>query len=102
MPTDKYTETDRALKLRGLLSDESVIDMLPDDLDSISEIEKMDLQNQANIEKNLENMSKMGQDTTNAQLNTNQEVQDKKTTENQEVKSEIKQENIKQSNIITK
>ena len=47
-------------------------------------------------------MSKMGQDTTNAQLNTNQEVQDKKTTENQEVKSEIKQENIKQSNIITK
>lgn len=102
LPTDKYTETDRALKLRGLLSDESVIDMLPDDLDSISEIEKMDLQNQANIEKNLENMSKMGQDTTNAQLNTNQEVQDKKTTENQEVKSEIKQENIKQSNIITK
>ncbi len=101
LPTDKYTETDRALKLRGLLSDESVIDMLPDDLDAISEIEKMDLQNQENIEKNLENMQKMGQDTTNAQLNTEQE-QGKKITENQEVKTEIKQENIKQSDTISK
>jgi len=60
LPTDKYTETDRALKLRGLLSDESIIDMLPDDLDVISEIEKMDNQNQDNIEKNLENIKKAG------------------------------------------
>ena len=56
LPTDKGTETDRALKLRGLLSDESIIDMLPDDLDAISEIEKINKQNQENIEKNLENM----------------------------------------------
>ena len=101
LPTDKYTETDRALKLRGLLSDESVIDMLPDDLDAISEIKKMDLQNQENIEKNLENMSKMGQDVNNAQLNTEQGA-NKKITENQEVKSEVKQENIKQSDTISK
>ena len=100
LPTDKYTETDRALKLRGLLSDESVIDMLPDDLDSISELEKIDKQNQENIEKNLENMQKMGQDTTNAQLNIEQD--NKKLTENQEVKTEVKQENIKQSGTITK
>lgn len=101
LPTDKYTETDRALKLRGLLSDESVIDMLPDDLDTISEIEKMDTQNQANIEKNLENMQKMGQDVNNAQLNTEQGA-NKKMTDNQEVKSEIKQENIRQSDTISK
>ena len=100
LPTDKYTETDRALKLRGLLSDESVIDMLPDDLDAISEIKKMDLQNQENIEKNLENMSKMGQDTSNVQLNTEQD--NKKLTENQEVKTEVKQDNVKQSDTITK
>ena len=31
LPTDKDTETTRALKLRGLLSDASIIDMLPDD-----------------------------------------------------------------------
>ena len=101
LPTDKYTETDRALKLRGLLSDESVIDMLPDDLDSISELEKIDKQNQENIEKNLENMQKMGQDTSNAQLNTEQR-NNKKITENQEVKSDIKQNNVKQSDTITK
>lgn len=98
LPTDKYTETDRALKLRGLLSDESIIDMLPDDLDATSEIEKMDIQNQENIEKNLGNMSKMRKDTTNPQLN----ISNKKITENQEVKDEVKQENIKQSDTITK
>ena len=47
-------------------------------------------------------MQKMGQDTSNAQLNTNQEGQDKKMAENQEVKSEVKQENVKQSDTITK
>ncbi len=88
LPTDKGTETDRALKLRGLLSDESVIDMLPDDLDAVSEIEKINIQNQENIEKNLENMQKMGKDITNAQLNTDQ---GKKITENQDVKAEINQ-----------
>lgn len=101
LPTDKYTETDRWLKLRGLLPDQTIIDNLPDDLDSISELEKMDLQNQENIEKNLENMAKMGQDTSNAQLNTEQQ-NNKKITENQEVKTEVKQENIKQSDTITK
>lgn len=99
LPTDKGTETDRALKLRGLLSDESVIDMLPDDLDAVSEIEKINIQNQENIEKNLENMQKMGKDITNAQLNTDQ---GKKITENQDVKAEIKQKNIKQSDTIKK
>lgn len=99
LPTDKGTETDRALKLRGLLSDESVIDMLPDDLDAVSEIEKINIQNQENIEKNLENMQKMGKDITNAQLNTDQ---GKKITENQDVKTEVKQNNIKQSDTIKK
>ena len=60
LPTDKYTETDRALKLRGLLSDESIIDMLPDDFDAISELEKMNRQDEENIKKNMENMQKVG------------------------------------------
>lgn len=61
LPTDKDTETTRALKLRGLLSDASIIDMLPDDLDSTSELEKIDKQNEENIQKNLEQMQMMGQ-----------------------------------------
>lgn len=62
LPTDKGTETDRALKLRGLLSDASIIDMLPDDLDSISELEKIDKQNQENIEKNMKNIKQLDND----------------------------------------
>lgn len=69
LPTDKDTETARALKLRGLLSDASVIDMLPDDLDSNSELEKIDKQNEENMQKNLENIAKMGQDTTDIKIN---------------------------------
>lgn len=68
LPTDKGTETDRALKLRGLLSDASIIDMLPDDLDTISELEKIDKQNQENIEKNMKNIQ---------QNNKKYEVQEK-------------------------
>lgn len=59
LPTDKKTETDRAMQLRGLLSDASIIDMLPDDFDSISELEKMDKQNQENMQKNLETMQNL-------------------------------------------
>ena len=63
----------------------------------------MDMQNEVNIEKNLENMQKMEQDTSNAQLNTEQQNQDnKKMTENQEVKTEVKQNNIKQSDTVTR
>lgn len=69
LPTDKDTETTRALKLRGLLSDASIIDMLPDDLDSNSELQKIDKQNEENMQKNLENIAKRGQDTTEIKIN---------------------------------
>ena len=45
-------------------------------------------------------MQKMGQDVNNAQLNTEQGSE--KITDNQEVKSEVKQENVKQSDTISK
>lgn len=61
LPTDKDTETTRVLKLRGLLSDASVIDMLPDDLDSNSELEKIDKQNEEKMQNDLENIVKIGQ-----------------------------------------
>ena len=97
LPTDKGTETDRVLKLRGLLSDASIIDMLPDDLDSISELEKIDKQNEENIEKNMKNMQKMGQDIDSKVLNI------KKDNPNRQLgqTNETKKENIKQSDIIT-
>ena len=90
LPTDTESIVNAWLKLRGLLSDKTVIEHLPYDLDSEAELAEMDAQNQENIEKNLENMSKMGQDTT--------EQDDKKMTEDQE----LKQENVKQSDTVTK
>lgn len=59
IPSDETTMTTNALKLRGLLCDETVINLLPQNLDAISELAKIDLQNQQNIEKNLENMQRM-------------------------------------------
>ena len=60
IPSDETTMTTNALKLRGLLSDETVINLLPQDLDAQSEMAKMDLQNEENIQKNLENMKQLG------------------------------------------
>ncbi len=79
LPTDKDTETTRALKLRGLLSDASIIDMLPDDLDSNSELEKVDKQNQENIQKNLEQMQMLGQKETEQDSKENNNQDDKVT-----------------------
>jgi len=90
LPTDKDTETARALKLRGLLSDASIIDMLPDDLDSNSELEKVDKQNQENVQKNLENMAKIGQDTTEIEVNNKMD------------NSKSKQDNEKQNILMRK
>ena len=90
LPTDKDTETTRALKLRGLLSDASIIDMLPDDLDSNSELEKVDKQNEENIQKNLENMAKIGQDTTEIEANNKMD------------NSKSKQDNEKQNILMRK
>lgn len=98
LPTDKGTETDRALKLRGLLSDASIIDMLPDDFDSISELEKMDEQNQENIQKNMENMQMMGQDIDGRVLHVQQDNTNKKFEQD----DEVKKQNIEQSDTITK
>lgn len=73
VPTDKGTETDRWLKLRGLLSDETLISNLPDDLDAQSELDKMDKQNEVNMEKNMENMKKM----ENQKINNNNDPNSK-------------------------
>jgi len=47
------------LKLRGLLSDKTIIEHIPYDLDSESELAEIDKQNQENIIKNMETMQLM-------------------------------------------
>jgi hypothetical protein len=78
LPSDRATDITNALKVRGLLSDETVINLLNLDLDATSELAKMDLQNEENIQKNLEQMQMMGQ----AEVEQNKEdKQDNKVTD---------------------
>lgn len=63
IPSDETTMTSNALKLKGFLSDETVIDLLPQDLDPKSEIAKMKKQNEENIKDNLKTMAMMGKNT---------------------------------------
>ena len=88
LPQNNQEIVDNWLKLRGLLSDKTVIEHLPYDLDSESELAEMDSQNEANIEKNLDNMKKMGQDVSNVGLNTKQDNSNKKFEQDDEVKKE--------------
>lgn len=61
LPSDRATDITNALKVRGLLPDETVINLLNMDLDATSELAKIDNQNEENIQKNLEQMQMMGQ-----------------------------------------
>lgn len=59
LPQNNQEITDTWLKLRGLLSDKTVIEHLPYELDSESEIAEVDIQNQQNIENNLDNIKQL-------------------------------------------
>lgn len=66
MPTDKQAETSRALSLKGTVCDETVINLLPDELDAQSEIEKMKKQSEENLEENMKKIEAFGKDEANA------------------------------------
>lgn len=76
LPSDTATTITNAMKIRGLVSDDTVINLLGLDLDSTSELAKMDLQNEENIQKNLEQMQIMGQ--TEVEQNDKEDKQDDK------------------------
>ncbi len=66
LPQNNQEIIDGWLKLRGLLSDKTVIDHLPYELDSESEIALRDEETDENFNKNLERTQKFG-DNTNAE-----------------------------------
>ena len=65
LPTDTSTETSRVLSLRDLLADETLINMLPDDLDAKNEIAKKKQEAETNLEENQELMKKFSNNTEN-------------------------------------
>ena len=60
LPSNNREVVENWLKLRGLVSDKTVIDHLPYDLDSESELLAIDEQNAENMQKNIENMRLLG------------------------------------------
>ena len=84
MPTDKKAETDRALSLRGLVCDETVINLLPDELNASSEIEKMKTQSEENLEENMKKIESFGKNgaDTQAEENNNQDAKETKNAPN--------------------
>lgn len=102
LPSDETAMTTNALKLRGLLSDETIINLLPQDLDATSELAKMDLQNEENIQKNLEQMQAMGQ--AGVEQDNKEDKQDDKVTDltdqqkAQKLTADNKKEQIKNVN----
>ena len=79
LPSDVATMITNALKIRGLVSDDTVINLLGLDLDATSELAKMDLQNEENIQKNLQQMQMMGQ--AGAEQDNKEDKQDDKVTD---------------------
>lgn len=75
LPSDRATDITNALKVRGLLSDESVINLLNMDLDPTSELTKIEKQNEENIRKNIEQIKMIGKNE-NKEEDVQEEVTD--------------------------
>lgn len=56
LPTDKSSEVEMAIKLRQLLSDETIMKMLPFDLDIESELAKKEEESEKNFEESMKKM----------------------------------------------
>lgn len=76
LPQNNQEIVDNWLKLRGLLSDKTVIEHLPYELDSESELAEMDIQNEENMQKNLDSMQKLGQGNEQYEIKDNEKVGD--------------------------
>lgn len=76
LPANESEVIDMWLKLRGLASDETITKRLPLGLDYISEKNKINAQNEENMQNNLENIKKLGQGNQQYEINDNRKVGD--------------------------
>ena len=96
LPTDKKAETDRILQLRGLLSDETAIKMLPDELDAIVELEKREREGEDDLIENIERVKDLNRDFPNATI---KEVEDVKSGD---IKPEIQENRPTTETMVTR
>jgi len=64
VPTDEGEIVDTWLKLRGLISDATILEHLPYDIDAESELKKMKEQNEENMEEAIERAKEFKNDNT--------------------------------------
>lgn len=83
LPTDRSTETKTALSLKGTVSDETVIRMLPYEIDPSTEFTRIDEQNSKELQKMQEIVGENVGKLENNRLNT-----DKIETEDEQNKSD--------------
>lgn len=74
LPTDKQSMIDMALKLREVLSDETVLNMLPIDIDVESEIAKKEEQSEINMENAINKAKSMSNKEDNEEVEKENEV----------------------------
>ena len=91
LPQNNQEIVDNWLKLRGLLSDKTVIEHLPFELDSESELAEIDTQNEENMKKNMENMQRLGSEQNGQGMEVSQQPDEKSKndiSENKQANSE--------------
>lgn len=94
LPSNESEVIDMWLKLKGLVSDETIIERLPLGLDFTSEMNKMEEQTQRNIETNMIQMQMLGQEMQkNEELNPMQQSLKDNKEEKEEQEKEIKEKN---------
>ena len=97
LPANENEVVDMYMKLRGLISDETIIERLPLNFDSTSELNKMDEQDQKNLEQEVNKAQAFNNDNSQPvgiNKNTNKlDNKDNISKDNKEVKEDDKKEN---------
>lgn len=74
LPTDKDSVVEMALKLREVLSDETILNMLPFDIDVESELAKKEEEATENFTNNMERIQNQSNNTENNEKNEEEDV----------------------------
>lgn len=80
IPTDDSEVAQMWLTLRGLISDETIIENLPFDLDAESELKKMQDQNEENMERAVERAKEFKNDKDNKDISNSDNDDESDTT----------------------
>ena len=85
LPANENEVVDMYMKLRGLISDETIIERLPLNFDSVSELQKKEDQEEENMQKYMDKAQQFNQ-------NKEQQQEEEQTNENQQEELKTEQQ----------